>query len=272
MPQQTLTKSITVEGTGLHSGQPAAITLHPADENTGLTFRQNGVETKAAATLSCPAPLCTKLEAPGLNLSTVEHLLATLHALAVDNVIIEAHGTEVPILDGSALPWVEAIDTAGRTPQSAPRNWLKLGSVSHEEGLQTATATPTVAPGLMLEVNVDFNHPLIGKQTWAGMVDEQTFRTEIAPTRTFVMEADIAAAKAAGLVKGGNLENALVFGADGTIATPGGARFADEPVRHKTLDIIGDLYLAGRPLMGKITATRPGHTFNNALLRKLLAD
>jgi UDP-3-O-[3-hydroxymyristoyl] N-acetylglucosamine deacetylase len=270
MPQQTLTKPITVEGLGLHSGEHAAVTLRPADENTGLLFRQNGRDTKAAATLSCPAPLCTKLEAPHLNLSTVEHLLAALHALNVDNVIIECNGTEVPILDGSALPWVQAIDEAGRTLQTAPRNWLTLGTVTHGEGAQTATTSATDHPGLSLEVHVDFNHPLVGKQVWNGFVDEQTFRTEIAPTRTFVLEADIAAAKAAGLVKGGSLENALVFGTDGTIKTPGGARFPNEPVRHKALDLIGDLYLAGLPLSGHITTHRPGHTFNNALLRKLV--
>lgn len=271
MPQQTLTQSITVKGHGLHSGEPAAITLHPAEENTGLTFRQNGKDTKAAATLSCPAPLCTKLQAPNLNLSTVEHLLAALHALNVDNVIIEAHGTEVPILDGSALPWVEAIDKAGRTAQAASRNWLMLGEGALAEGAQTAATSATTTPGLSLEVHVDFDHPLIGKQVWKGTLDEQTFRTQIAPTRTFVVEADIAAAQAAGLVKGGNLENALVFGTDGTIKTPGGARFPNEPVRHKTLDVIGDLYLAGRPLSGHLIITRPGHTFNNALLRKLLS-
>jgi UDP-3-O-[3-hydroxymyristoyl] N-acetylglucosamine deacetylase len=270
MPQQTLTKSITIEGPGLHTGEVTAITLHPAEENTGFIFRQNGVDTKAAATLSCPAPLCTKLQAPNLNLSTVEHLLAALHALNVDNVIVEAHGTEVPILDGSALPWVQAIDEAGRTPQNAPRNWLTLGNITHTEGASTATTNPTDQRALTLEVHIDFPHPLIGKQVWQGALDEQTFRQQIAPTRTFVMEADIAAAKAAGLVKGGTLENALVFGTDGTIKTPGGARFPNEPVRHKTLDLIGDLYLAGRPLFGHITAHRPGHTFNNTLLRKLI--
>lgn len=271
MLQQTLTKSITVEGLGLHSGETTAVTLHPAPENTGLVFRQNGIDTPASANLSQPAPLCTKLQAPGLTLSTVEHLLAALHALGVDNVVVEAHGEEVPILDGSALPWVNAIDKAGRTAQTAPRNWLVVQPLNHTEGSQTANAALSSRPGLFLNVSIDFPHPLIGPQTWSNHIDEQIFRTELAPTRTFVLEEDIAAAKAAGLVKGGSLENAVVFGNNGTVITPGGMRFADEPVRHKTLDLIGDLYLAGLPLQGHITVHRPGHTFNNALLRKLLA-
>lgn len=271
----TLAKDVSIKGIGLHSGVGAEVVLRPSLAGGGVVLRRGDVtggEFVVEAGMVQVSPLCTLLEnARGVTLSTVEHLLSALHGLRVDSVIVDIHGPEVPILDGSALPWVELIDQAGRVELEAERNWLKVEKpvVLDAEG-RVLLATPDARLGMRAECVIDFPHPMIGRQVWKGVLDEATFRREIAPARTFVQEKDIAAAQAAGLAKGGSLENAVVFGSDGGVLNKEGLRFADEPVRHKVLDLLGDLYMEGRCVSGAFSVTAPGHVANNMLLRKLV--
>lgn len=273
MNQTTLAKDVVILGIGLHSGAMSRVIVRSAGADAGIVFRQNGVDVPARAGLVRVAPLCTLVEdaAAGVRISTVEHLLAALHGLGIDNAVVEVEGEEVPILDGSALPWVEAIDNAGRQELEAPKRALVVGNeVRVEDGSKYAVASPHAGAWLSVDVTVDYPHPLIGVQRWKGIVDEQVFRTQIAPARTFVLEKDIEAVRAAGLVRGGGLDNAVVFGSDGRVMNPERLRFADEPVRHKVLDLIGDLYMGGRAVHGRVTAVMPGHGLNNGLLRKIV--
>ena len=273
MKQRTVAKDVMVRGMGLHSGERVRVIVRPVGVGTGIMFRQNGVEVAAAPELVRLAPLCTLVEAPGVRISTVEHLLAALHGLGVDNAVVEVEGGEVPILDGSALPWVEAIDAAGRVEQDAPRVPLVVErTVEVVEGAKMARAESHSGKWLHVDVKVDYAHPLVGVQQWRGMVDEEVFRREIAPARTFTLEQEIDKALAAGLIKGGGLDNAVVFATDGTVKNAEGLRFPDEPVRHKVLDMVGDLYMAGRPVYGRVSANMPGHGVNNAVLRGIVAN
>ncbi len=275
----TLAKEVSIHGVGLHSGVGTEVVLRPHAHqgvNAGGVVLRRGDgadgEFRITPEMVQTSPLCTLLRnSHDVTLSTVEHLLSALHALRVDSVIVEISGPEVPILDGSALPWVELIDKAGRVELETPRNWLKVEKsvVLDSEG-RVLLATPDARSGMRVECVIDFPHPMIGRQEWKGIVDETTFRREIAPARTFVQERDIAAAQAAGLAKGGSLENAVVFGEDGTVKNPGGLRFPDEPVRHKVLDLIGDVYMAGRCVSGAFAVTAPGHVANNLLLRQMV--
>jgi UDP-3-O-[3-hydroxymyristoyl] N-acetylglucosamine deacetylase len=275
--QVTLKRDVVVTGIGLHSGKQAEVRLMPALPGQGITLRRvdgGGVNFgQIRPDLSHPSPLCTLLDdGHGMTISTVEHLLAALHGLKVDCVQIEVDGPEVPILDGSALPWVEAIDRAERVELEAPRHWLRVREPAKvlEDG-RVLLAEPHMRRALRIACMIDFPHRRIGRQEWKGVVDEETFRKEIAPARTFTLEAEVEAARKAGLIKGGSLENAVVFGADGMVKNPEGLRFMDEPVRHKVLDAMGDLFLAGQCVWGRFHLTAPGHTANNALLRRIMA-
>ena len=271
----TLAKDVSIKGVGLHSGVGAEVVLRPSNGG-GVVLRRgdvSGGEFRLNAGMVQVSPLCTLLEnESGVNLSTVEHLLSALHGLRVDSVIVEINGPEVPILDGSALPWVELIDVAGRIELEVARAWLKVEKpvVLDAEG-RVLLATADARLGMRVECTIDFPHPMIGRQVWKGVLDEATYRSDIAPARTFVQECDIAAAQKAGLAKGGSLENAVVFGDDGTVKNPGGLRFPNEPVRHKVLDLMGDVYMQGLCVQGAFSVTVPGHVANNMLLRKIVA-
>lgn len=272
--RQTLASAVSVTGIGLHSGAQVSVTLQPAPAGHGIVFiRTDTAETLPIAPENTqPTALCTLLtNAQNATLSTVEHLMAAFAGLGVTDVSVHVNGPELPILDGSALPWVQAIDTAGRAPLAetiTPVIVTKPQLYSAEGRLLEALPDPR--SGTRIMATIEFPHPAIGRQSWKGVLDEQTFRTEIAPARTFTLERDVNAARAAGLIKGGSLENAVVFADNGTVLNPEGLRFADEPVRHKVLDALGDFYMAGRPVWGKLILTLPGHSANNALLRNLL--
>lgn len=270
--QTTLTRDVVVKGIGLHSGDLSRVILRPAAANTGIVFVQNSREIPVSPTLVQSSPLCTLLnDGNGFTLSTVEHLMAALFGLGIDTVRIEVEGHEVPILDGSALPWVEAIDAAGRQQLETPQHSLIIIEKTEiKDAERHLIADTRPSPWLVLNVNIDFPHPAIGQQTWRGIIDEKTFRTEIAPARTFTLESEIESARRAGLIKGGDLTNAVVFGQNGYVINPDGLRFPNEPVRHKALDVLGDMYMAGRPLFGSLTMTHPGHTANNHLLRQIM--
>lgn len=278
MNAYTLSKSIELSGIGLHTGVENTVRLLPR-KKAGIEITVNGKPLTLAPTLMRPTPLCTLLQSADkqTTLSTPEHLLAALHGLNIYGLTIEVEGPEslceVPILDGSALPWVEAIDAAGRAPLAHAPEPLKVKApVNHSAEGRVLMAAPRPVAGMNVACTIQFPHPLIGHQEWHADINEETFRTQIAPARSFAMEADVHAAMKAGMLKGASLKGGVLFADNGTVANPEGLRFPDEPVRHKVLDFVGDSFLAGRPVQGNFTLTAPGHTANNALLRAILAQ
>ena len=275
--QQTLGNTISCTGVGLHSGRPVTLTLHPADEDAGIVFRRTDLDHTMPARFDSviDTRLCTVVAPaarPEARVATVEHLMAALSACGIDNVLIELDGPEVPVLDGSSSPFVFLIDCAGRVEQAAPRAVIEvLKSVRVEQGDAFAELRPSHAPGLSLSLSIDFDAPAIGRQAYTMRLSEQGFRRELADCRTFTLRHEIEAMRQAGLAQGGTLDNAVVVDGE-TVLNPAGLRRPDEFVRHKMLDAIGDLALAGHPLRGAFVGHRSGHGLNNRLLRTLLAD
>jgi len=274
--QRTLKSSICCVGVGLHSGARVRLSLLPAGPNAGIVFRRTdlNVDIPARHDLVSDTRLCTMLalpEHPQARVGTVEHLMAAFAAAGIDNAIVEIDGPELPVLDGSADPFLFLIDCAGRLDQAAPRRVIEvLRTVRVESGEGFAELRPSTA-GLTLSVSIDFPAPAIGRQALTLPLTEDSFRAELATARTFTLAAEINAMRAAGLARGGSLQNAIVV--DGaTIMNPEGLRAPDEFVRHKMLDAVGDLALAGATLQARYIAHRPGHALNNLLLRALFAD
>ncbi len=267
----TLAHSLTLQGIGLHSGEHTAVHLRPLPEPS-IALTVNGSALRVAATHVTPTPLRTTLTDGAISLATPEHLFAALYGLGVFGVAIEIDGyPEVPILDGSALPWVHAIDAAGRTPLATPPAPLVVSqAVQYADDDRLLVATPRPEEGLEVACDVTFSTPTIGRQQWRGVITEATFRHALAPARSFALQADVEAAMAAGLLKGASLASGVLMTRENKIANPEGLRFPDEPVRHKVLDFLGDAYLAGQPLEGNFNLTAPGHTANNALLQRVL--
>jgi UDP-3-O-[3-hydroxymyristoyl] N-acetylglucosamine deacetylase len=202
------------------------------------------------------------------SVSTVEHLLAALWALGVDNVDVGVRGPEVPVLDGSARPWVDAIERAGIVEQDAPLRQLVVEhAIEFRMGPRIARVVPS--EHFVVSAQIAFDHPRIGSQSLTVPFENGEFRHEIAWARTFGFLAEVEAMQAMGLIKGGSLENAVVYAPDGTIVNDGGARGADEPVRHKILDVLGDLALLGMPLVGRVEAVLPGHELTHGLVRAI---
>ncbi|WP_106743855.1 UDP-3-O-acyl-N-acetylglucosamine deacetylase [Yoonia maritima] len=273
--QTTLKSRVTFDGIGLHSGAPVTIVLHPAAANTGVVFRRvdlTGTPQLAAKWDSViVSPLNTRLtNADGVTVSTIEHLMAALSGCGVHNVLVDIDGPEVPILDGSAATFVRGIVNAGLTRLSAPLRAIEiLKDVSVSEGEAFAQLSP--ATSLQIDFAIDFADAAIGKQRKTLNMANGTFVRELCDSRTFCRSADVDAMRANGLALGGTMENAVVV--DGaTVLTPGGLRHADEAVRHKMLDALGDLYTAGAPILGRYTGTRSGHAMTNRLLRALFDD
>ncbi len=275
--QRTLKASIGCVGVGLHSGRRVSLHLHPAEPNTGVVFRRTdlGIDIPARFDRVTDTRLCTLLsapDAPEARVGTVEHLMAALSACRIDNVLVEVDGPEIPVLDGSASPFVFLIDCAGAVEQAAARRVIEvLRTVRVEDGESFVELRPTAFAGFEMAVSIAFPAPAIGRQAFSLRVDEATFRQNLAAARTFAMATDIAGLQAVGLARGGTLDNAVVV--DGArVLNPGGLRMTDEFVRHKMLDVVGDLALAGAPLQARVVAHRPGHGLNNRLLRALFAD
>jgi UDP-3-O-[3-hydroxymyristoyl] N-acetylglucosamine deacetylase len=273
--QRTLKSSITCVGTALHTGTRVRLPLLPAPAGSGIVFRRAdlGIDIPARFDAVSDTRLCTQLAAPGhpeARVCTVEHLMAALAASGVDNVIAAVDGPEVPVFDGSAEPFLFLIDCAGTTAQAAPRRVIDvLRTVRVESGAAYAELRPG-AGALDLAVSIDFPARIIGRQALTLRADEHAIRAELAAARTFAMRQEIEAMQAAGLALGGSLKNAIVVDGD-TVMNPEGLRFADEFVRHKMLDAIGDLFLAGT-LNARFVAHRTGHALNNRLLRALFSD
>ncbi|KWV60980.1 UDP-3-O-[3-hydroxymyristoyl] N-acetylglucosamine deacetylase [Bradyrhizobium macuxiense] len=275
--QTTLRSQATVTGVGVHSGQPVNLTLGPAPVDAGFVFVRTGLEgadreIQATADGVIATDFATVLgDREGPLVSTAEHVLAALRGMGVDNAIIEVDGPEVPIMDGSAAAFVAAIDQAGIVTQPAVRRFIQvLKPVQVKMGESVGELRP-FAGGFRAEVEIDFTNPVIGRQSLSFDLSPEGFRRDIARARTFGCVADTARLWSAGFALGASFENTVVFD-ETRLLNPEGLRYADECVRHKVLDVIGDLSLAGLPLLGIYRSKRGGHKLNNAVLRAFLAD
>jgi len=274
--QKTLKSAISCTGIGLHSGEKVLMTLRPADVNCGITFRRtdvagDGAVMKASFDQVCDTRLCTTIgSADGKTIGTIEHLMAAFAGANIDNIIVEVGGAEIPIMDGSAAPFLFLIECAGVVEQEAPRQVLRvLKTISIVEGDKSATLE--AADGFAVEFEIDFKSPVVASQDLSINMKDGVFKNEIARARTFGFMHEVEALWAAGLAKGGSLDNAVVVSGD-KIMNEDGLRFDDEFVRHKILDAVGDLYLAGNPIQGQYLGVRSGHALNNKLLRVLFSD
>jgi UDP-3-O-[3-hydroxymyristoyl] N-acetylglucosamine deacetylase len=273
--QRTLRNPIGCVGTGLHTGAKVSLTLHPAAPDTGVRFarydRPGSSPVPARFDRVCDTTICTALGDPGgVMVGTVEHLMAALAICEVDNVLVEVGGPELPIMDGSAQPFVFLIECAGTVEQARPRRWIEvLKPVRIEAHGKHAKLEP--ADRLILDCAIEFEHPLIDSQAMCIAFDPDSFKGEIARARTFGFAERVEELWSRGLALGGSLKNTVVVSRD-RILNEDGLRFSDEFVRHKVLDSLGDLYLAGAPLRGRLTARSAGHTMHNKLLRALFAD
>ncbi len=270
--QRTVAKRVSCTGVGLHSGRPATLTLAPAPADAGITFVRMdlAVEVPARNDLVVDTTLSTNLGLGSARVHTVEHVLAALHGMGIDNCRVEVDGPEIPILDGSAAPFVCLVQEAGIQVQRAGRRYLVVERpVEVREGDKLARLEP--ADAFSIDFTADFNHPLITNQALRVTLNDRTFDREISRARTFCFRRDIERMQAAGLARGGSLENAIVVD-EFSILNPEGLRFPDEFARHKVLDAIGDLALFGMPVIGAMTAVKSGHAMNQALVRKVLAD
>lgn len=276
--QTTLADRVEISGLGVHSAAPARIVIHPADPDSGIVFLRTGLPGGRERLIEArwsnvrQTSLCTVIgDATGATIATVEHLMAALSGLHIDNALIEIDGPETPIMDGSALQFVEAIDSAGLVTQSRRRRYIKIVKpVRVESGRCRAQLLPAVS-GFRLDISIDFEATVIGRQRRTFELDPQTFRRELARARTFGFMADVKKLWQAGFALGSSLDNSVALDGE-TILNPEGLRYPDEFVRHKALDAIGDLALAGAAMVGAYVAERPGHTINRAVLAALFAD
>jgi len=280
MRQSTILQSVSCSGIGVHSGAPVSLTLRPTAENYGIYFQRTDIkntpinETLIPAKWDCveKGDFCTKITNQfGHSVSTIEHLMAALAAQNITNVLIEIDGPELPIMDGSAAPFLFLIDCAGIKVQEAQKRCIRI---IKEVTVKTEYGFASLLPSETFEADVEITFP--GRE---GMTSQkfksknlhECFKKDLARARTFGFYADVEKLKQAGLARGGSLENAVVF-EQGTVLNPEGLRFDDECIRHKVLDMVGDLYLAGASIKGRFHGQNFGHALNNALLRALLAD
>ena len=272
--QHTLAGPAICAGVGLHSGERVRVSIRPAPVGSGIVFvrtdlvKDNRVPVTAAAVSQ--SRLCTVISnAAGVTVATIEHLMAALAALEVDNAVIELDGPEVPIMDGSALPFVQLLDRAGRRRQDAERQFIEiLETIEVVDGDKVVRLSPCDRFEMAFEIA--FGAKVIGRQRVDLAVTEQSFRDELADCRTFGFLSDVQALREAGLARGGSLENAVVIDGE-RVLNPEGLRRTDEFVRHKALDAVGDLYVLGAPLLGRFEGVYAGHALNNLLCRALLA-
>ena len=275
--QTTLRSQATVSGVGVHSGLPVNLTIGPASVDAGLIFVRTGLpcgerEVQATAESVIATEFATVLgDKDGPLVSTVEHVLAALRGMGVDNATIEVDGPEAPIMVGSAAAFVTAIEQAGIVSQSAPRRFIQvMKPVQVAMGDSFGELRP-YASGFRAEVEIDFTNPVIGRQKYALELSAEGFRREICRARTFGCMNDVARLWSAGFALGASFENSVVFD-DERLLNPEGLRYADECARHKVLDVIGDLALAGLPMLGAYRSVRGGHKMNHAVLTALMSD
>ena len=274
--QRSLKSSISASGVGLHTGQKVRLTLRPAPPDTGIVFRRidlaSPVDIPARADLVGETRLSSCLVKDGAKIYTVEHLMSALGGLGVDNVYADLDAPELPIMDGSASPFVLLIQQAGIVEQAAPKKFLRVTKrVEVKDGDKWARLDPF--EGYKLAFSIDFRHPVIERSTQAVEVNfaETSYLKEIARARTFGFMHEVEDLRDSGLALGGGLDNAVVLD-EYRVLNAEGLRFADEFIRHKLLDAIGDLYLLGKPLLAAFAAHKSGHALNNKLVRALLAQ
>lgn len=274
--QTTIRSTATFTGIGLHSGRPARMRVHPASANYGVWFRRTDVIGRdpmvpAIWDAVTPSRLCTLIgNAAGVSVSTIEHVMAALAGCGIHNALIEIDGPEVPILDGSSAPFVAGLLARGLRVLDAPVRCFKvLKPVEVSEGAAVARLDPSDT--LEIDFSIDFDDAAIGRQRRHMALANGAFVRELSDSRTFCRQSDVDAMRANGLALGGSFDNAVVIDGD-RVMNPGGLRHADEAVRHKMLDALGDLALAGAPILGRYTASRAGHALTNRLLRALFAD
>lgn len=274
--QQTLSTAIVFEGAGLHSGAPVRMALCPATADSGIVFVRTDITDRdnvipARWDYVTDTRLCTLIaNDAGVSVGTIEHLMAALRGCGIDNVRIEINGPEVPVMDGSSAPFVAKIDEVGVQAQDAPRRAIRiLKEVVVEDGDKVVRLSPSTISEF--SGRIDFAHPSIGTQEKNVALLNGNFRHDLADSRTFGFAHEVEALRRNGLARGGSLDNAIVLDRDG-IMNSDGLRHSDEFIRHKLLDAIGDLYLAGGPIIGAYNGCRAGHALNNAILHKLFAD
>lgn len=272
MFQSTIARETRAEGVGLHTGVFGHLSLLPAPPDTGIVFRRTDLENfriEAQGLNVARVSYATSLMKQGVLLSTTEHLLAAIYSCGIDNIYIDIDSIEVPILDGSAEPFMQMLEQAGVRRLRRKRRYLKvLKPLEVEEGDRRIGIYP--ADEFHVRCYVDFEHPLVGKQEVEMTVSPESFRQLLARARTFCFERDIEPLRSMGLIRGGSLENAIVLTNDGVMN--GALRFADEFGRHKALDLIGDLALVGWPLLARVEAHKAGHSLHTQLVSRLLAD
>ncbi|MBR9763445.1 MAG: UDP-3-O-acyl-N-acetylglucosamine deacetylase [Rhodobacteraceae bacterium] len=274
--QQTINAPVSFTGQGLHSGKPSTLTIRPAKAGYGIWFRRTDL-SEAEGLLPARwnaverTALCTRLvNTSGASVSTIEHVMAALAGCGIFNALVEIDGPEVPILDGSAAPFVRGILSRGLSPQAAPSRAIRvLRPVEVRNGEAVARLLP--ADQMEIAFHIDFPDAAIGRQDRELVIKNGAFVRELSDSRTFCRQADVDMMQANGLALGGTLDNAVVVDGD-RVLSPSGLRHADEPVRHKMLDALGDLALAGAPLLARYEGIRAGHSLTNTLLRELFSD
>jgi UDP-3-O-[3-hydroxymyristoyl] N-acetylglucosamine deacetylase len=273
--QHTLAGPVRFTGIGIHTGATVNVTISPAAPQAGITFLRTDVTDRdplapARGDRVCETRLGTVIgNADGVTVSTIEHMMAVFCALGVDNVRVALDGPEAPIMDGSCEPFVRLIDRVGRRRQQARRRYIEiLDRIEVADGDKRASLTP--ADGFEVAFEIAFDDPAIGRQRVELAMDEEVFRRDLADCRTFGFLHEVEALRAAGLARGGSLDNVVVI-EDGAVLNPRGLRRPDEFVRHKALDAMGDLYLLGAPIIGRYEGIYAGHGLNNALVRAVMA-
>jgi UDP-3-O-[3-hydroxymyristoyl] N-acetylglucosamine deacetylase len=271
-PEQTIRTAVECSGVGLHSGAPVRLRILPAHAGAGVVFRRadlDGFDVEAVSRNVARVSYATSLMKKGVLISTTEHLLSAFIGCGIDNAIVELDNLELPILDGSARPFVEAIRKAGIRKQRRPRTYLRIRrELELREGDKFIAVYP--ADSYSVAYTINFPHPLIGKETFSVDLSDGNYLAEIAPARTFGFLHEADAMRQQGLIRGASPENAVVLTRDGLMNPP--LRFADEFVRHKVLDLIGDLALLGKQILGNVVADRAGHAMHTALVSRLLRD
>jgi UDP-3-O-[3-hydroxymyristoyl] N-acetylglucosamine deacetylase len=271
--ETTVAQPVSAQGVGLHSGVPVTITIQPAAAGTGIVFRRTDLsnfELPASWRHVARVSYATSLMRQGVLISTTEHLLSVLYSMGVDNAYIDIDNLEVPILDGSGLPFVKLLEQAGIQTYKKRRKYLRIVKpVTVEQGNKRISILP--ADSFLLSCDIYFDHPLVGRQSMEMELTPDRYATEIAAARTFGFEYELDQMRNMGLIRGADLTNAVCFDRE-KVLNPGGLRFPDEPCRHKILDLIGDLALIGRPLLGHVIAERAGHAMHAALVARIMQD
>ncbi|MBI5491983.1 MAG: UDP-3-O-acyl-N-acetylglucosamine deacetylase [Deltaproteobacteria bacterium] len=272
--QKTIRKAVGFSGIGLHTGFVINVKILPSAEDTGITFIRKDVpcapSIRAEASNVVNTSYATTLGQNGVTVSTVEHLMAAFHGLGVDNAVVELDGPEVPIMDGSSSHFIEMIEGAGLEALPAPRRYLVIKRpIRIADGDKYVALLPADEMELTVDYGIDFSHPFLTRQSFSGNFSNNLFREDIGRARTFGFLSDVEMLRKNGLAKGGSPENAIII-TDTGILNEGGLRYPDEFVRHKVLDMIGDIFLLGAPVIGRLIAFRSGHSLNHRLVQEVI--